>query len=187
MVHLHTGHGQGDFTASAFIVRDTPGGLVGLVHLHKKLGTLLQVGGHIEWDETPWSGLAHEVAEETGYRLDELDVLQPYAPLPGSEGPRKLPVPASVESHWVIDGHFHNDLRWAFVASGVPIRPAADGESSDLRWYTLAEMQLDPLLPAPLAADYQLVMTTLWTSWKRYRASTWPTTLPHPKAAAAPA
>jgi 8-oxo-dGTP diphosphatase len=66
MAHIHTKPGQHDFTASAFIIRiDTPKPKV-LLHMHKKLGVLLQPGGHIELNENPWQAVHHEIEEETG-------------------------------------------------------------------------------------------------------------------------
>ncbi len=32
----------------------------------------MQVGGHIELDETPWQAVEHELREESGYTLAEL-------------------------------------------------------------------------------------------------------------------
>jgi len=48
MSHIHTQPGQHDMTVSAFIVRQVDGEWKCLVHLHKKAGKLMQVGGHVE-------------------------------------------------------------------------------------------------------------------------------------------
>lgn len=65
MSHIHPGHGQHDICVSAYIV------LLGdeskmLLHKHRKLGTLLQFGGHVELDETPWQAVLREIMEESG-------------------------------------------------------------------------------------------------------------------------
>lgn len=64
MSHIHSGNNQHDLTVTAYIVRiDTPEPQA-LLHLHKKLGVLLPVGGHVELSETPWQAIAHELEEE---------------------------------------------------------------------------------------------------------------------------
>jgi 8-oxo-dGTP pyrophosphatase MutT (NUDIX family) len=76
MAHIHTEPNQHDFTASAFIVRDDMDEPRVLLHMHRKLGRLLQPGGHIELHEHPWDSIAHELQEETGYMLADVEVLQ---------------------------------------------------------------------------------------------------------------
>ena len=51
MGHIHTDPGQHDLTVSAFIVRESDGRPLLLVHRHKSLALLLQPGGHVELDE----------------------------------------------------------------------------------------------------------------------------------------
>lgn len=161
-------------TVSALLVRQTDGGLAALAHRHKTLPHVLQVGGHVEHTENPWAALAHELAEESGYDLWDLDVLQPYDPsLVKAGAGRHLPIPATIEDCWVSPEHFHTDLRYAVVADEPPTRPPADDESQDLRWYTLDQLAADPDVPPGLVADYRLVMTALWTSWTRYPAVLW--------------
>lgn len=46
MAHIHTNPGEHDLTASAFIVRDDFAKPRLMLHMHKKLGVLLQPGGH---------------------------------------------------------------------------------------------------------------------------------------------
>jgi len=38
-----------------------------ILHKHRKLNKLLQFGGHVELDETPWQAVLREIAEESGY------------------------------------------------------------------------------------------------------------------------
>lgn len=77
MAHIHTEPGQHDHTASGFIVRtDTPEPTL-ILHRHKKTGKYMQFGGHIELDETPWQAVRHELMEESGYDLSDLQILQP--------------------------------------------------------------------------------------------------------------
>ena len=58
MPHIHTEPGQHDQTVSAFIFRKVDGEYKAFLHMHRTLGTLMQVGGHVELDETPWGAIA---------------------------------------------------------------------------------------------------------------------------------
>lgn len=140
MPHIHTEPGQHDITASAWIVRVVDGVPRALVHMHRKHGKLMQLGGHIELDETPWQTLSHELVEEGGYDLSDLKILQPYEkPFP-IDGAAVHPVPAISNTHKVSDDHYHSDFGYAFVADDVPSQSPAEGESQDLRWLTLDEL-----------------------------------------------
>ena len=141
MPHIHTEPGQHDMTVSAYIVREVDDSLLGLVHQHKKLGTLMQIGGHIELDETPWRSMAHEINEESGYQLDELQILQPCASLVTEQTLVQHPVPFLMNTHEVGNRHYHSDLCYGFVARDVPHLTVGDGESTDLRWMTIDDMQ----------------------------------------------
>ena len=163
MAHLHCAPGQHDLTVSAYIIRlagdggAAPAAGTGpeplcLVHRHKRIGRLMQVGGHVELDETPWAALAHEVREESGYDLDQLDVLQTGPEVAGAvdtDGAVAHPQPFLVNTQMLPCQHFHTDLTYALVARGEPRHGvgvddetgAGDPEeSTDLRWYTVAEL-----------------------------------------------
>src|SRR3954465_16018556 len=78
MPHIHTEPGQHDHTVSAYIFRTDFSEPKVMLHLHKKHGTYMQFGGHIELNENPWQAITHELREEAGYELDELFILQPH-------------------------------------------------------------------------------------------------------------
>ncbi len=61
MPHLHTAPNQHDMTVSIYIIHRVGDEWRCLVHMHRKLGFLMQVGGHIELDETPWQSVEHEL------------------------------------------------------------------------------------------------------------------------------
>lgn len=144
MPHIHTEPGQHDQTASAYIIRDDIGDQPRLLlHMHRKLNRLLQVGGHVELNEHPWQSIAHELLEEAGYRLDELSVLQPLTRIE----PRSLvhsivhPQPFLVNTHQFGDkDHFHTDSAYLLLAHQAPNIPPLEGESQDLRWLSLEEI-----------------------------------------------
>lgn len=140
MPHIHTKQGQHDSTVSAWIFREVEGELRVLVHMHRRLGKLMQTGGHVELDETPWQTVAHELKEEAGYDLTELDVLQPNAVVPRIAGAAVHPVPVLANTHMVDSGHYHSDYCYAFMAKDEPLGKPAEGESNDLRWLTVDEL-----------------------------------------------
>lgn len=140
MPHIHVQPNQHDITISAYIVLKENGTWKCLVHLHKKIDKLLQIGGHIELGETPWQTVAHEVREESGFGLQELQVLQHTADKMIPDGYVQHPVPFIMNTHNVGNQHFHSDLCYGFAASARPKGKVAAGESADLRWLTLDEL-----------------------------------------------
>lgn len=143
MPHIHTRPGQIDHTVSAYIVREDMDEPRVLLHMHKKHGRLLQIGGHIELDETIWGALSHEVEEESGYRFDTLEVLQPSVRIDFDDSDWVVhPVPFYVNTHDVSnDGsHFHTDSAYLLKACGEPHGKPAEGESQDLRWMSYADL-----------------------------------------------
>jgi len=170
MAHIHTEPGQHDLTVSAFIVRD--GRL--LLHRHKRMGVLMQPGGHVELAEDPWQALAHEIAEETGYRLSQLHVLQPRERLCKLSGARVHPYPICVTTHEVtgLPGHFHTDLVYALTTEEEPHEAPAPGESSALVWVSRAELM--DLPPEDVFTNVReigcYVFDTVLVEWEPIRA-----------------
>jgi 8-oxo-dGTP pyrophosphatase MutT (NUDIX family) len=106
-------------TGSAIVIG--PRGTV--LHRHRRLGTWLQPGGHLDPGEAPWQAAVREGTEETGLRLRH-----PPA------GPRLV----HVDVHTTPAGHAHLDLRYLLRAADAEPRPAP-GESPDVRWFGWAE------------------------------------------------
>ena len=142
MPHIHTEPGQYDFTISAFIVRYVDDVPRILLHMHRKHHKLLPVGGHIELNESPWSALEHELQEEAGYELARLQVLQPREriAIDRYERIRVIPVPIHINSHMIMEGHFHTDSSYALIADSEPTTLPHEDESQDLRWLTRNEV-----------------------------------------------
>lgn len=149
MPHIHTEPGQHDMTVSAYIVRRSKNGeWLCLVHMHKKVHKLMQIGGHIELHETPWQAVTHELQEESGYTLPELLVAQYTADVVEDDTNVTHPVPFSTNTHLVKLSaeqggydHYHSDLCYGFVAKDVPQSGVKGNESKDLRWLSIAELE----------------------------------------------
>lgn len=145
MAHIHTKPGQHDHTVSAYIVRTDFSEPKFMLHMHKKLHRYMQFGGHIELDENPWQTLIHELREESGYDISQLQLLQPPQRLKSLTGSVLHPVPLAYRTHPFGDiDHFHSDLSFVFVALQPPQHPVAANESQDIRLFTLEELGSHP-------------------------------------------
>lgn len=142
MPHIHKNPGEHDHTASAFIVRTDMEEPCLLLHKHKKLGVLLQPGGHVELNENPWQAICHEIVEETGYELSQLKTLQPKIRMKTLSGAILHPIPVCPNTHnFDAEGnHKHTDEGYVFIADGDPTGQPEEGESSDIRWVSLKEL-----------------------------------------------
>lgn len=149
MPHLHTRPGEHDLTVSAFIVFQPadPDDVSAadpeiLMHVHKKLGVLLQPGGHVELDENPWEAIWREIREETGYTHSELRLLQPPNSLTSLSGAELHPQPVCIDTHVIGDlDHKHTDIVYAFTADARPTSLPAEGESTELLWMTRDQLR----------------------------------------------
>ncbi len=141
MPHIHTEPGQHDMTVSAYVVRTDQKEPLCLVHMHRKIGKLMQAGGHIELNETPWQTVTHEIPEETGFTMAELKVAQHSADVISGDANIYHPTPFVVSTHNVGNEHFHSALCYGFVAEGSAQNAVADGESADQRWVSLPELR----------------------------------------------
>lgn len=140
MPHIHTEPGQHDMTVSGYIIRkDENGKWRCLLHVHRKIDKLMQIGGHIELDQTPWQAMAAELKEEAGYDLAELRVLQ-WAEVPQAANRVTHPLPFLLNTHMAGENHYHSDLCFGFLAEDVPQHAVAAGESADLRWLNLSDI-----------------------------------------------
>lgn len=140
MPHIHTKPGQIDVTVTLYLFRQSDLGVETMLHMHKKLGRLLPVGGHIEIDETPWQAAAHELTEESGYEMTQIKVLQPTVRIKQLSDAVLHPQPIALNTHDVPGNHFHSDLSYALLVEGAPTSPLAAGESEDIRWLNQADL-----------------------------------------------
>lgn len=120
------------FTATTFV---THGKRV-LLHLHKKIGLWLPVGGHLEDNELPEDAALREVKEETG-----LDVK-----LIHSDGAidfvdaRQLFRPEYILLEDIGENHQHIDLIY-FATTATDLLSPDAGETSNLKWFTIEEIE----------------------------------------------
>lgn len=141
MAHIHTEPGGHDATVSAFVFRTDFDQPKLLLHWHKKLNKWLQFGGHVERTENPWQAMTHELAEESGYEMSELKILQPTQRLRRLSGAVLHPQPACSNTHEFPKlNHFHSDLSYGFVAHGQSSGEVDEGESHALRLFTRREL-----------------------------------------------
>jgi len=170
MAHIHTNPGEHDPTVSAFIVRTDTTEPKLLLHMHKKLGKLLQPGGHIELTETPWQAICHEITEETGYGLGQLKVLQPTMRIKKLAGAILHPQPVVVNTHnFSLNGeHKHTDAAYAFITDVDPSNKVDDGESADFRWISLKELKAydDTQVIENVRQIGQFVLTDILREWE---------------------
>jgi len=172
MPHIHTEENQHDFTASAHIIRLDLGDEPRLMlHMHRKVHMLLQAGGHVELEENPWQSIRHELVEETGYRLDDLKLLQPKIRMKSLKTAVLHPTPVCINTHSYQKGldHKHIDTIYAFVASGAPTEQPLEGESQDIRWVTLAELKaFKPETEVSTIAQQvgEFILTVLLEEWE---------------------
>ncbi len=149
--------------------------------MHRKHNKLLPVGGHIELNETPWQAIAHELTEESGYTLDELSILQPRVRLDNLEDLVVHPCPVMSNTHRISDEHAHSDTSYAMIATDAPKGSVHDGESTDLRWMTLAEMAALPegVIWPNTQRVYEFMISTLLNDWVSVPATSFSLASPH--------
>ena len=151
MPHIHTENGHHDHTVSAYIIKWDPNNLNEqpklLVHMHKKFNKLLQPGGHIELNENPWEAIKHELVEETGYDIFQLEIIQPRHLAFGLNKTNMVlhPTPFVYNTHPTDpEGtHYHTDVTFLFLTTEEPNGEPGEGETTDLRWLTLDQIRED--------------------------------------------
>lgn len=94
-----------------------------LLHRHKRLGTWMQPGGHVDAGETTADAVLREVLEETG-------LIVTHAATP--------PAIVHVDVHPGGRGHIHLDLRYLLRAPADDPAPSP-GESQSMAWFALSD------------------------------------------------
>lgn len=170
MPHIHTQPGEHDQTISIYIIRLDTDEPTALLHMHKKLHRLMPIGGHVELNENPWQTAARELTEESGYQIDDLELLQPPDRITSLSKTTLLPYPIVMNDHEYADlNHFHSDTSYLFVAHGEPKMSVGEGESTDLRWVTERQLDAinDPEIIKFTKEVYQYVFQVCLERWDR--------------------
>lgn len=143
MPHIHDQPGQHDICVSGYIVKSKAGDIPRIIlHRHRKLNMLLQFGGHVELNETPWQAVLREIAEESGYDKSQLRLLQPrYNRLTSLPGVKLHPQPIAIHTYPAGGGHYHTDISYAFITSENPMHNIASGESDEVSLFSLSELK----------------------------------------------
>ncbi|MFL6245561.1 MAG: NUDIX hydrolase [Thermoanaerobaculia bacterium] len=136
----------GHFTASCYII-DADRRL--LLHHHKRLNRWLQMGGHVEGNESPDLAALREGREESGLHdlvrmtdgIFDLDI----HPIPAAKGE---------------PDHAHFDVRYLATTKSPDAATADREESNDLAWVTLDRAA--ELMPGPESARVLRKIERLW-------------------------
>lgn len=154
-----------DWCVTAYIVREHEGELQVLLCDHRKLGTWVPIGGHVEPHEDPITALFREVREECG----GIDIKLLYGKASRSHyGPKNydLPKPDFFDLHPIEteEDHQHVGMGWiCWLDAG---EPTLSDEHRELRWFGRGDlsgvsMPINVLNHACDALHY----TKLDTSW----------------------
>lgn len=172
MAHIHTQPGQHDLTVSAYIFRTDGTRPRVLLHQHKTLHNWMQIGGHVELHETPWTAIKREIKEESGYEVSQLKLLQPEHTLVDLRDDVSVahPQPFLFATYpYGAEDHHHTDLAFVFVTNEAPAHPLAEDESSNLRWFT--ENEVTSLPPDQIFKNVQTISSHIFLkllpSWKQ--------------------
>ncbi|HEX5940207.1 MAG TPA: NUDIX domain-containing protein [Dehalococcoidia bacterium] len=143
------------FTATGFVVD----GDRTILHWHRKLGTWMPPGGHVEEDEEPIEALLREIREETGLEADVISDWVPYT----FERPGQLPPPRVILVEDIggdRPDHQHIDL--IYYCRSLGPAHGSDGGEQESRWVTIEELEVAEGLELdgrvlPLADDVRIL------------------------------
>ena len=168
MPHIHDKPGQHDHTVTGYLVRTDGDQPRAMLHMHRKHNMLLPVGGHIELHETPWQAMTHELAEESGYDIDQLSVLQPKHSHIELDNVIRHPHPILYNTHDAGNDHYHSDVAFALVTNNDPAGKPNDGESLDIRWLTKDEILALPssVIWSNARQTYIHILDTALKNWE---------------------
>lgn len=170
MSHIHTEPGQHDHTVSFFIIRTDFDEPKIIYHMHRKTNRLTMFGGHVELHETPWQAMLHEVTEESGYAHEQLQILQPEQRMKfiTEATVHPMPVVNSTGLYPQSTPHFHTDTMYALTTSEEPAGVPDEGESTDIRLFTLEELNEIPkaLIFEAWREVGRYILNVIYPNWK---------------------
>lgn len=121
------------FTATTFIVC----GSRVLLHLHKKLGIWIPVGGHIDRDELPEDAAVREIKEESGL---DVALYDPDKKIDMGDV-RQLARPTHILLENINQFHQHIDFIY-YATSGSDVLNPQNGETANLKWFSSEEIKV---------------------------------------------
>ncbi len=126
------------FTATTFIVYQNKV----LLHLHKKLGIWIPVGGHIDRDELPEETAIREIKEETGLDVELFwhDKAKRISNKAGEQAVKILNRPVHILLEDINLYHQHIDFIYYAKAYSNKLNPE-EGETKNLKWLTIEDIQ----------------------------------------------
>ncbi|NMB48716.1 NUDIX domain-containing protein [Candidatus Kuenenbacteria bacterium] len=120
------------FTATTFIVHKQKV----LLHLHKKLGIWIPVGGHIDRDEIPEKAALREIKEESGL---DVKIYNPDKQIKMGDV-KQLFRPMHILLENINQFHQHIDFIYYASAKSDKVSPQ-NGETKNLKWFTSDEVK----------------------------------------------
>lgn len=128
---------QKHFTVSIFIVCK---GKI-LLHLHKKYGILLPIGGHIEANELPEEACIREAREEAGLEINlyNADIGSPFINDFDESNVKFIIKPMHMIYGQADSEHYHIDFNYYATTNSYQLSPL-EGESNLIYWYTKDEL-----------------------------------------------
>jgi len=107
-----------------------------LLHLHKKLGLWLPVGGHIDHDELPEEAALREIKEESGL---DVELYNPDQRIKINDA-KQLIRPMHILLEDINQFHQHIDFIYFAKANTFQVS-SQDGETDNLKWFSSDEIQ----------------------------------------------
>lgn len=126
------------FTVSIIIIHQNKT----LLHLHKKLGVWLPVGGHIHENELPEDAARREAQEEAGLKIQLLN----SEPLLALTDAKELIQPAHIILEDIEPGHQHIDLVYYATSKTDKLDPQ-EGEAKEIKWVDAEELKTMDNIP----------------------------------------
>jgi len=120
------------FTATTIIIHKKKV----LLHLHKKLGIWIPVGGHIDRDELPQEAALREIKEETGL---DVKLYNPDKQI-AMDNVKQLFRPMHILLEDINQFHQHIDFIY-YATSESNILSPQNGETTNLTWFTADEIK----------------------------------------------
>lgn len=120
------------FTATTFIVYENKV----LLHLHKKLGFWLPVGGHIDRDELPEIAALREIKEESGL---DVKLYNPDKQIKMGDT-KQLSRPMHIILENINQFHQHIDFIYYATSKSDELNPE-NGETLNLKWFSVKEIK----------------------------------------------